>query len=139
VQVNLDNGLCTAYHETNSASGAFESGSCPGGSADGTSVTRTYSLAELGARGWKVNIEGQAQVSFGDATNLATSGATANGGVWVNVEGGGATYAFHGTQTALPVPEPSAALLALTAVAALGARAARGPARARWRHGARVR
>jgi hypothetical protein len=97
-------------------------GSCPGGVVSGLSVSRTFSLTELGLRDWEIDVEAQVDASLELFSQLGESSAIASGGLYVAVQGGGvASYTWTGTTTNIPVPEPGATLLAAAAFASLAA------------------
>ena len=98
------------------------SGSCPGGVVSGLSVSRTFSLTELGQRSWEIDVEAQVDATLENFSQLGEATALASGGLYVTVEGGGvASYTWTGTNTVIPTPEPGATLLATAAFAALAA------------------
>ena len=106
-----------------SQSASFEpSGSCPDGVVSGLSVSRTFSLTELGLRNWEIDIEAQVDATLELFSQLGESIAVASGGLYVLVQGGGVeSYTWTGINTNIPTPEPGATLLAVLSLASLGA------------------
>lgn len=103
-----------------------DSGSCPGGSVDGLSVTRTFSLSELGARQWEIDVAAQVDATLEIFSAAGSSNALASGGLYVMVSGGGVqSYTWTGTSTNIPAPEPGASALGGAALGTLAVRARR--------------
>jgi len=97
-------------------------GSCPAGTTGGASVTRTFTLTELSNRQWEVDVAAQVEASIEVFAANGAASASVNGGVWVEVSGGGVTeYYWSGTGTNIPVPEPGALTVGASALAGLAA------------------
>lgn len=102
-------------------------GSCPDGTVQGLSVTRTFSLQELSNRQWEIDVEAQVDATLESFHALGTSNASASAGIYVQVSGGGVeSYTWTGTNTNIPTPEPGAGALGLASFASLAKLAARG-------------
>lgn len=92
-------------------------GSCAAGTVGAGTVTRTFTLEELSERQWEVDVAAQVIASLGLFAANGASSASAVGGLWVQVSGGGVTeYFWSGTGTNIPVPEPGAAVLGAAAL-----------------------
>lgn len=118
VQIEPFSETCIASLSHTGAAG----GSCAAGSVGEGTVTRTYSLQELSNRQWEIDVAAQVEASLELFASNGSSSASASGGLWVQISGGGVSeYFWSGTGTNIPVPEPGAVALGATATFALAA------------------
>ncbi|MEB2344904.1 MAG: hypothetical protein OZ948_09195 [Deltaproteobacteria bacterium] len=121
VQIEPFSETCAASVSTDAA----PSGWCPAGSAGEGTVTRTFTLEELAARSYEIDVAGQVSATLELFAADGESSSSASGGLWVHVSGGGlgdADYRWSGTNTVIPTPEPTPQALGAAALFALALR-----------------